>query len=191
MTTNNAALVYYEDSEYMMATIAKYLAIGIGITAVLFTIAGLFGGRLIGLECSGVIQLTFICLLTQENLSATLTSLGFLGYSFGYNSLKAYDMEQSIDRPYKASKLNAQYVYNYNIMAVLVIIPALIALFCRIAASKASAEEDKIKWMQRAKRAIGEYALYLFLSFSYLSYLSLFIQVKYLGSDIFDYIGLG
>ena len=44
--------------------------------------------------------------------------------------------------------------------------------------------------MRRAKWAIGEYSLYIFLSFSYLAYLSFYIQIKYLTGDIFDYFGL-
>jgi len=91
ITTNNLALVYYKDSHYTLANIAKYVAIFLGATSVFFTFAGLFGGRLIGLECSGVIQLAFLCLLTLEDLSPTLDSLGMLHYSFGYNSLQSYD----------------------------------------------------------------------------------------------------
>jgi hypothetical protein len=49
ITTNNAALVYYEDSSYALAGIAKYLATFLAISAVLFIFAGLFGGRLISL----------------------------------------------------------------------------------------------------------------------------------------------
>ena len=47
--SNNAALVFYEDSEYGMASIVKYLAIALAVTALLLFLAGLFGGRLIGL----------------------------------------------------------------------------------------------------------------------------------------------
>jgi len=38
---------------------------------------------------------------------------------------------------------------------------------------------------------IGEYSFYLFLSFAYLAYLSLLVQVKYLGNSLFDYVGIG
>lgn len=88
-------------------------------------------------------------------MSATLSSLGFLSYSFGYNSLRTYDMEQSIDQPYKSSSLNSQYVYNYNIMAILAVSPVIVAIISRFAASRAETEEDKLKWMKRAKWAIG------------------------------------
>ena len=59
-TTNNAALSYYENSDYKIADAVKYLSIIVGGAAVLLIAAGLFGGRLIGLECSGVVQLSFL-----------------------------------------------------------------------------------------------------------------------------------
>lgn len=74
----------------------------LAILSIFFIVAGLFGGRLIGLECSGLIQLTFVCLLTLEDLSPTLSSLGMLHYSLGYNSIKPYDSSQNIDRPFVA-----------------------------------------------------------------------------------------
>ena len=43
----------------------KYLAIGLGVIGIVFFFIGLFGGRLIGLECLGLIQLTFVCLLSN------------------------------------------------------------------------------------------------------------------------------
>jgi hypothetical protein len=100
LTTNNAALAYYDDSSYGLANITKYLATFLAVLSVLFTFAGLFGGRIIGLECSGVIQLTFVCLLTLEDLSPTLSSLGMLQYSLGYNKIQPYDSSQKIDRPF-------------------------------------------------------------------------------------------
>ena len=62
-STNNAALYYYENSDYKIADAVKYLSIIVGGAAVLLIFAGLFGGRLIGLECSGVVQLSFLFVL--------------------------------------------------------------------------------------------------------------------------------
>lgn len=134
---------------------AKYLSIALGVAAVLMTVAGLLGGRLIGLECSAVIQLTFLCLLTLEDLSPSLDNLTYLGYSFGFNAIKAYDLGQNVGRPYKSSKINAQFVYNYNIMAAMVAIPAIVAIVCRVASSRAGTPERKRTWMRRAKWAVG------------------------------------
>ena len=66
-------------------------------------------------------------------------------------------------------------------MGALVLIPIIAAIVCRIVASR---KEGKVReeCLQRAKYAIGEFTLYIFMSFSYLAYLSLFIQVKYLNS---------
>ena len=49
VASNNGALVYYEDSDYTLANIAKYLALVAAISAILLMIVGSFGGRLIAL----------------------------------------------------------------------------------------------------------------------------------------------
>ena len=67
---NNQALIYYED--YGVSNIAQYLAIAVAILSLLLFLAGFLGGRLISLECLALVQLTFLCLLTIEDLSATL-----------------------------------------------------------------------------------------------------------------------
>ena len=59
---NNAALLFYDS--YGISNIVKYLAITIALLAILLFLAGFFGGRLIALESMGVIQLTFIGLLS-------------------------------------------------------------------------------------------------------------------------------
>ena len=76
-------------------------------------------------------------------------------------------------------------------MAIMVAVPAISALVCKIISVRSEANEDKEKWLKRAKLLIGEYTLYLFLCFSYLAYLSLFVQIKYLGSDMLHYMGIG
>ena len=75
-------------------------------------------------------------------------------------------------------------------MAALVLVPVVIALIFKIISARAADQARKEVWLQRAKYAIGEYTLYLFLAFSYLAYLSLFVQVKYLNSEMLSYVGL-
>ena len=64
-------------------------------------------------------------------------------------------MEQSIDRPFKSAVLNAQYIFNYNIMAAIVAIPMVIAAIFFVKAKMIEAEGERNKWTQRAKWAIG------------------------------------
>ena len=47
-----------------MAKIVKFLALAADTCAVLFLVLGILGGRLVALECSGVIQLAFVSTLT-------------------------------------------------------------------------------------------------------------------------------
>lgn len=46
---DNKALVYYSDSEYALGNIIKYLAITAAACAILFLVAGILGGRIVGL----------------------------------------------------------------------------------------------------------------------------------------------
>lgn len=48
-------------------------------------------------------------------------------------------------------------------------------------------------WLKRAKLAAGEYALYFFLFFSYLAYLSLLVEFKYhsVTQDMMSFIFIG
>ena len=153
--SNNAALVFYEDSEYGMAKIAQYLAIGLGVAALLLFVAGLFGGRLIGLECLALVQLSFLCLLSLEDLSATLSELQYLRFSFGYNSLAAYDYGQGLGRPFVAAQLSRPLVLNFNISAGLILVPLIAALVFKIASARAADQARKEAWLQRAKYAAG------------------------------------
>ena len=93
-----------------MANIVKYLAMAIGLLAVLFLIAGILGGRLIGLYCSGVIQLTFISTLTLQNLSPTFNALESLAWSLGYNKLKSYNYSESIDKSFKSAQFSRLFI---------------------------------------------------------------------------------
>lgn len=84
-----------------MASIIKYMAIGASSIALLLAFLGLIAGRLVGLECLAVLQLSFLSLLTLTDVSPSFASLSYLGLSFGYNKVGSYEMGQSIDRPFK------------------------------------------------------------------------------------------
>ena len=60
-TANNNAFIFYES--YTMSDITNNLAIGVAILAILLFFAGFFRGKLIALECLGLVQLIFLCLL--------------------------------------------------------------------------------------------------------------------------------
>jgi hypothetical protein len=62
--SNNQALVYYSDDNYQLANIVKYLSLACSGCAILFLLIGVITGKLIGLECAALIQLSFISLLT-------------------------------------------------------------------------------------------------------------------------------
>jgi len=49
-----------------------------------------------------VIQLTYLSLLTLDNMSPSFNQLQNLKISCGYNKLQNYKIDKSIDRPFNA-----------------------------------------------------------------------------------------
>lgn len=136
---NNQAFVYYSDEDYQTAKIVKYLSLVCSVFAILLLLIGLFGGRLIGLECAAVIQLTFVSLISVENISPAFAELSGLAYSLGYNRIRGYETRQDIDRPFRGLQISQQYIYNYNIVGVILLIPLLAAVIFKILAKASSA----------------------------------------------------
>jgi hypothetical protein len=189
VTDNNEALAYYPPSDYAAASIVKYLALGLGACALLLILAAAFGGRLVSLECAGVIQLACISILSLENLSPEFSALEALWLSLGYNSLQSYNLQQPVGRPFKSALLSESFLLNYNIVGALCLLPLISWSVCKLVARRV-AKEDAERWEQRARHCLGEYVLYLFLAFSYLAYLSLFIELRYMSAGTPDYMGL-
>jgi len=96
--------------------------------ALLLFLLGYFSGKLVGLELITIFQLTFLSLLTIDNLSPTLNSLSFLSYSCGYNIHSLVKAPFHMDSRFIPVKLNQSFLNNYNLTAILIILPLLISL---------------------------------------------------------------
>ena len=64
VSSNNLSLEVYSDDAYADSKILEYLAMGTSVLALVLFLLGYFSGKLIGLECVTVFQLTFLSLLT-------------------------------------------------------------------------------------------------------------------------------
>ena len=58
----------------------------------------LLGGKLVGLEMLAVFQAAFLAMLSLDNMTPIMQSLGGLQYSVGYNKLGAYSKSQNLDK---------------------------------------------------------------------------------------------
>lgn len=75
----------YSDEEYGQAQIVGYVAMALAGASIFLFLLGYLSGKLVGLECVTVFQLTFLSLITCDKLSASFYGLSFLGYSCGYS----------------------------------------------------------------------------------------------------------
>lgn len=64
VSDNNLSLEVYSNDTYSNSKLLEYLAMGSSIFALVLFLLGYFSGKLIGLECVTVFQLTFLSLLT-------------------------------------------------------------------------------------------------------------------------------
>jgi len=110
----------------------KYLSMVAGILALIMVIMALFGGKLIGLEAAAVIQLTYLSLITTDNMSPTFMNLNGLGLSCGYNKIRPYDFSEGVDRPFKGIQFDINFGVNYNIMVIMIVLPILICLISKL-----------------------------------------------------------
>lgn len=92
---------------------------------------------------------------------------------FGYNKLRSYDYSQQIERPFKSAEFDKLLVYNYNVMGLIVFVPLVAAIICKLVARNKGKEQNV--WGNYVKYCLGEYMFYILLSFCYLANLSLFI----------------
>jgi hypothetical protein len=97
---NNLALGVYSDDEYAQSSIVANVAMAVSAAAAALFLLGYLSGKLIGLECVTVFQLTFLSLLTCENLSPSFYGLSYLAYSCGYKLKSLQKSTVNIGRRY-------------------------------------------------------------------------------------------
>ena len=103
------------------------MAIGLTIGVLLIFLLGYYAGKLIAIELIFMFQLTFFSLLTIQDLSPTFFELSKLTYSRGY-SFKVMETEMDIHRHFYPAGFLLEFINNYNLMSVLILLPPLIAL---------------------------------------------------------------
>jgi hypothetical protein len=106
LTDNNLSIQYYGDGVYVAASVLQYISIAIAVLSLIFFIMGYFGPKLIALECSVVVQISSILLLSLKNLSPFFDSLYWLRLSLGNVNLKGYQYENNLNREFKAQLLS-------------------------------------------------------------------------------------
>ena len=94
----------------------------------------LFGSKVVGIEMMSVIQLSFLCLISFENLSPPVLVLNSLFLANGYNQIETMNEILSSDmvQTAKALHLSSDLIYNYNFSFALILVPFLSGIICLV-----------------------------------------------------------
>jgi hypothetical protein len=177
---NNLALDYYDDSSYSLASTCFMVAQILSGAALLIALVGLLGAKLIGLEMLSVFQISFLAMLSLDEMNPVMDALSGLQYSLGYNKLESYNKHQNLGSEFISIEFNESFIKNYNITSIIILAPILCAIVFKILEKVFNSKGDKTKSEKMAKYfrlSIGEFLLYGFLFSGYLIFLSMTLSV--------------
>jgi hypothetical protein len=105
------------------------LALVVTCLAILLFLLGYLSAKLVGLELITIFQITFLSLVTLENLSPALHSISFISYSCGYNIRDLVNSASlRIHSRFVPVKFSQSFINNYNLTVIVILLPLLIAL---------------------------------------------------------------
>ena len=129
---NNLSLDYYDESAYSLASTCNLIANIISAAAFFLSLLALLGAKLVGLEMLAVFQVAFLAMLSLDDMTPLMDSLGGLSYSVGYNKISSYNNIQNLKSEFIALEFNEQFIKNYNLTFLLIGVPLILALVFKI-----------------------------------------------------------
>lgn len=150
-SSNNQGVYYFPPEVYQLQTTLDTVMAVLGYVLMGATLLSLLFGRVIPIEMSGIFQISFLGLITIENLQPLMIPFKKLYPVNGVNTLFG-SPEASSDLPWRisASGLNSSYLVNLNYSAVIILLPLLAAIVL-VVINRIS--KDKESWLQRVYRA--------------------------------------
>lgn len=143
---NNLSLEVYSEDDYSSAALVKTLATAASLLALAMFLFGAFAGKLIGIELIAVFQISFLSLTTLENLSPSFESLSMLAYSCGFAVKNIQPSTAKVGRRFNPLSLKAPFLENYNVTAVMIVLPLILSLiFWLVNRLKHKGESKKLK----------------------------------------------
>lgn len=180
---NNLALGVYSDEDYTHSNTVGYIATALAALGVGLFILGYFSGKLVGLECVTVLQLSFLSLLTCEDLSPSFYGLSYLGYSCGYNLKTLDNSNVKINRRFSPVGHFKPFLDNYNLTAVLFILPLILSLVFTLI-NRFRYKSTNAFLLKHSQLLRGEGCFYGLMFSAYEIVLSLGVEVMNLGTGI-------
>ncbi len=152
------------------------------LSLILFLI-GYFTNKLIGLQLISIFQLTYFSLISVSKFSPAFLSLQMLSYSCGYNP-EIFEMSSLIkERRFYLFNFSFNFANNYNLTALLILIPLLLSLSIFLYNKFKHNSSDK-SLIQRSEKLRGEITYNSLMFSSYSILILLLVMFKYFGSMV-------
>lgn len=139
--------MFYDEGTYGRSKAITFLAEVIAGCYLLFYLLAVFMRKLVGIEMMGVIQISFLSLLTLPSLNPNFEALFTIWFVNGFNyfSLSSKSHLKDIYTPLqvKGVSLFSRFTENYNITFALILIPYLISLICFILSKTAYKQDER------------------------------------------------
>jgi len=113
--------------------------------ALMISLIGLIGAKLIGLEMVAVFQIAFLSMLSLDDMNPIMDGLSGLQYSVGYNKLGSYNKHQNLGSEFIAIEFNPTFINNYNLTFIIIAVPLLCALVFKILEKIFNSKGDILK----------------------------------------------
>ena len=94
---DNDAAYYYDEETYKLADSIATFATVVGVLALVMFLLGMISGKMIGTEMMAVIQVSFVSLMTLQEVNPCFRALASLWIVNGYNALSP---NNSLEDPY-------------------------------------------------------------------------------------------
>lgn len=178
LSDNNLALNYYSDSDYSTANLLRVILQVLSYIAIVFLFVGCFHYKLIPLELSAVFQVAGFATLALEDLSPMMSALdGLSPICFGYRA-KLFPENVTLSRQFQPMRLYFNFLNNYNVMSLLVLVPLLLSGLVSLAGCICANSESKKSFNKAAKVILTEYAFFGMMLSAYPLLISTVIGVK-------------
>lgn len=143
---NNVPAVFYDTPLYDEANtigILSMVVAGLGLVGFLL---GLYMSKFIGVELTGVVQLSFIALMSLELMHPLIAPLSQLTLSSGINSAYAANrtnlLSSMFPARYQALGYGQDMAYSFNYMVAVLVLPFVVALALYIASRIAKQSQE-------------------------------------------------
>lgn len=151
--TDNEPVVFYDQGIYQISNVIQILGYVVVASSLFVFVAGIFCGKLVGVEMMAVVQISYLSLLSLDQLNPSFRALSKIQFVNGYNYhylSKGHLFDQLAPVQVKGMYMYSYFLQNYNLTVILVLLPLLMSLICLVL-QKTFYKNDKPKKLKVKK----------------------------------------